>query len=47
MNNEEECEACKALRRGLTWIGVPPRCSKHQKRITPDMWRQLPLGVGK
>jgi len=30
--SEKDCEACKRLRRGLTWFGdEPPKCPKHMK----------------
>lgn len=30
---ELECPECKALRTGLTWIGEPPKCPKHQPKV--------------
>lgn len=29
---EEKCEACERLRKGLTWFGDPPTCYKHRKK---------------
>jgi hypothetical protein len=31
-DKEKDCEACKKLRLGLTWIGDPPKCRKHKKK---------------
>jgi len=25
-----DCEACKRLRKGTTWINEPPKCPKHR-----------------
>ncbi len=30
-NDKTECERCEALRKGLTWVGEPPKCQKHTK----------------
>ena len=30
---EEKCEACERLRKGLTWVGDPPLCLKHRKKV--------------
>lgn len=29
--HEEKCPACEALRKGLNWVGDPPKCIKHRK----------------
>jgi len=29
---ENDCEACKKLRLGLTWVGDPPKCREHTKK---------------
>lgn len=29
---DTDCPQCKALRRGTTWIGKPPKCAKHRNK---------------
>ena len=35
---DEECEACKKLRKGLTWVGDPPKCRKHRKKVRSEYY---------
>lgn len=35
---EDECEACKRLRKGLTWVGDPPVCREHRKKIKVERY---------
>jgi len=43
---EEECEACKALRRGTTWIGNPPKCQKHKKKVSHNKYYRSSKTLG-
>ena len=33
MKKEEECPDCEIIRKGLVYIGDPPKCRKHRKKI--------------
>ncbi len=45
---ERECKACEALRKGLTWIGDPPKCRKHEEKVEYNKYWQknnwFPIG---
>ena len=35
---KEKCKACDALRKGTTWVGEPPKCAKHRKKLKMEYY---------
>ena len=37
---KDKCKGCEALKKGITWIGKPPKYVKHRRNIKKDTyWR--------